>query len=236
MIIPDIHERTEILLGAAALKKLADSHILVAGLGGVGGHCCEALARAGIGKLTLIDSDVVVASNINRQLVALHSTVGQPKVSVMQQRIADINPACQVETRQVFLTPENIDQHLPDDVDWVIDCIDSVPAKVALIARARQRGIQVAASMGAGNRLNPSHIRIADISHTHGCPLARIMRNQLRKEGIENGVLTVFTSEPARPARPRLEGENRPTNGTISYMPPLFGLMLAGAVLSDICD
>lgn len=234
MIIPDIHERTHILLGTTALERLGNAHVLVAGLGGVGGHCTEALARAGIGKLTLIDSDVVTASNINRQLVALHSTVGRAKIEVMQERIADINPACRVNVHQVFLTPENIFEYLPNDVDWVIDCIDTVPSKVALIAAARQRSLPVAASMGAGNRLEPSRIRIADISKTHGCPLARIMRNQLRKVGVESGVLTVFTDEPAQAPRPRQEGESRPTNGTISYMPPLFGLMLAGSVLSRL--
>lgn len=231
MTIPDIFERTDILLGTDVLEKLARAHVVVAGLGGVGGHCAEALARAGIGQLTLIDNDVVTTSNINRQLIALHSTIDQPKVDVMQRRIADINPACQINPAQVFLTPDNIAHHIPDTADWVIDCIDTIPSKVALISTARQRNIPVTASMGAGNRLDPTRIRSADISQTHGCSLARIVRQQLRKAGIHQGVLTVFTDEPARPARPRQGNESRPTNGTISYMPALFGLMIAGVTL-----
>ncbi len=234
MTLPLQFERTAILLGEAALRHLSGRHVLVAGLGGVGGQCADALARAGIGRLTLIDSDVIVPSNINRQLPALLSTVGKTKVDVVRARIADIHPDCHVTTQRVFLTPENISGYLAEDLDFVIDCIDTLASKAALIAAARQRGLPVASSMGAGNRLDPARVRLADISRTHGCPLARLLRAQLRKLGVHDGVLTVFTDEPPRAPRPRGEDESRPTNGTISYMPPLFGLMLAGAVVQRL--
>ncbi len=234
--IPEAFERTAILLGAQGLQRLADCHVLVAGLGGVGGQCADALARAGIGHLTLVDNDVIALSNINRQLPALLSTVGKPKVEVMRARIADINPACRVDTQHIFLTPENMAASLPQHLSHIIDCIDTLPSKVALIATARQANIPIAASMGAGNRLDPTRIKLADISQTHGCGLARLVRTQLRKLGIHEGVLTVFSDEPPRAPRPRGEGEARPTNGTISYMPPLFGMMLAGAVIQRLLN
>lgn len=228
-------ERTHILLGGAGLQLLAGKHIFVAGLGGVGSYCVEALARAGVGKLTLVDHDVVATSNINRQLPALLSTVGQSKAELMQSRIMDINPACQLTIHRVFLTPENINEYVPQTVDYVIDCIDSLNCKVTLVQSSLQRGLLVASSMGAGNRLDPSRIRLADISQTEMCPLARIMRKRLQRHGIKKGVLTVFSDEaPSAPLPPQpVDGPGRPRaiNGTISYMPALFGLMLAGEVL-----
>lgn len=231
MTVPAQFERTEILLTTQEWDRLSKAHVMVAGLGGVGGQCADALARAGIGQLTLIDSDTIVTSNINRQLPALLSTVGQAKIDVLRQRIHDINPDCQVNCKQVFLTPDNMQEHITPQFDYIVDCIDTLPSKVSLIASAHAKGIPIAASMGAGNRIDPSRVHLADISHTHGCPLARLLRSQLRKHGIHNGVLTVFSDEPPRAPRPRSEGETRPTNGTISYMPPMFGLMLAGAVV-----
>lgn len=235
MIIPPQFERTHILLGDAGLQLLAGKHVFVAGLGGVGSYCADALARAGVGKLTLIDHDVVAPSNINRQLPALLSTVGQSKAELMQARIMDINPACQIAIRRVFLTPDNVHDHVPHDVDYVIDCIDSLNCKVALVQSSVKRGLKVASSMGAGNRLDPAHIKLADISRTEMCPLARVMRKRLQRHGIKHGVLTVFSDEPPRaplPPQP-VDGPGRPRaiNGTISYMPALFGLMLAGEVI-----
>lgn len=227
-------ERTSILLGDTGIQRLAQAHVVIAGLGGVGGHCTEALARAGIGHLTLIDNDYVTASNINRQLIALHSSIGQLKVDVMRARILDIHPACQVNTLSCFLTPENISEYLPVNADYLIDCIDTVPSKVALIATAMQANLPVASSMGAGNRQNVSQVKLADISQTHGCALARLIRTQLRQQGISRGVMTVFSDETPSAPRPRSGTENRPTNGTISYMPPLFGLMLAGSVIQNL--
>jgi len=231
-------ERTSILLNETELTRLARAHVLVAGLGGVGSYCAEALARAGVGKLTLIDHDVVAVSNINRQLPALLSTIGQSKAELMAARIRDINPACELNIIREFITPENAIDLVPADVDYVIDCIDSLNCKVALVATSFERGLRVASSMGAGNKLDPSRIKLADISLTCLCPLASIMRKRLRKRGIASGVLTVFTNEPGRaPLAPQpVEGHGRAraVNGTISYMPPLFGLMLAGAVVQQL--
>ncbi len=233
-------ERSHILLGDAGLTRLAQAHVLVAGLGGVGSYCAEALARAGIGALTLIDMDVVAPSNINRQLPALLSTVGQAKADLMAARVHDINPDCRLTTRRVFLTPDSMAAEIPENLDYVADCIDSLNCKVALVASCVERGIPVASSMGAGNKLDPARIQLADISRTRQDPLAAIMRKRLRRRGITRGVLTVFSDEPGRPPLPPVAvegpGRARAVNGTISYMPPLFGLMLAGAVVKALLE
>ena len=236
-ILPSQFERTQILLGDEGIATLRDKHVFVAGLGGVGSYCTEALARAGIGRLTLMDHDVVAVSNINRQLPALLSTVGQSKAELMRARIADINPDCQVTLIRTFLGRENVHELVPKDVDYVIDCIDSMNCKVALVAYSMGQGLKVASSMGAGNKLDPSRIRVADISETIMCPLAREMRKYLRDLGIKKGVLTVYTDEKPRPPLPPQavdRGRPRSVNGTISYMPPLFGFMLAGAVINRL--
>jgi tRNA A37 threonylcarbamoyladenosine dehydratase len=230
-------ERAEILIGAEGLARLASKHVFLAGLGGVGSWCAEALARAGVGRLTLVDMDTVAVSNINRQLPALHSTIGRKKTDVMADRILDINPDCEVEVLDVFIDPDNVQALLPLDVDYVVDCIDSLNCKVALIAEAYRRGVPVAASMGAGNKLDPTKIRLADIAKTQVCPLAREVRHRLRRQGIEKGILTVYSDEtgrPPRPPEPTSHGRARAVNGTISYLPPLFGLMLAGAVIQRL--
>jgi tRNA A37 threonylcarbamoyladenosine dehydratase len=231
-------ERTEILIGKTGIATLASKHIFVAGLGGVGSYCAEALARAGIGRITLVDHDHVAPSNINRQLPALLSTVGLAKIDIMRERIININPTCNLTTHQVFLTTENMLDYVPADADYVIDCIDSLNCKVALVSTSLQRGLNVASSMGAGNRLDPGKIKLADISKTEMCPLARIMRKRLHKLGIRKGILTVFSDEqPADPLPPVAvdgPGRARAVNGTISYMPPLFGLMLAGEVIRQL--
>lgn len=233
--LPPQFERTRILLAADEQARLARAHVLVAGLGGVGSYCAEALARAGVGRLTLIDHDKVALSNINRQLPALLSTVDQPKAEVMAARIRDINPDCRLSVLREFLVPETVADVVPADVDFVIDCIDSLNCKVALVASSVQRGLRVASSMGAGNKLDPTRIKLADISKTCMCPLAAVMRKRLRKRGIAKGVLTVFSDEAGRDPLPPQpvegRGRARAVNGTISYMPPLFGLMLAGAVV-----
>lgn len=236
--LPPQFERTRILLDADEQSRLACAHVLVAGLGGVGSYCAEALARAGVGRLTLIDHDVVAASNINRQLPALLSTVGQPKAELMAARIRDINPACELTVLREFLIPETVADRVPGDADFVIDCIDSLNCKVALVATSVERGLRVASSMGAGNKLDPTRIQIADIAKTSMCPLAAVMRKRLRKRGIAKGVLTVFSDEAGRAPLPPQpvegRGRARAVNGTISYMPPLFGLMLAGAVVQRL--
>ncbi len=231
-------ERTRILLTEAEMARLARAHVLVAGLGGVGSFCVEALARAGVGRMTIIDHDVVAPSNINRQLPALLSTVGQYKADLMAARIRDINPACELAVVREFLTPENVIELVPGDVDYVIDCIDSLNCKVALVATSVERGLKVASSMGAGNKLDPTRVRLADIAQTCQCTLASVMRKRLRKRGILTGVLTVFSDEPGRaplPPEPVAgRGRARAVNGTTSYMPPIFGLMLAGGVVQRL--
>lgn len=238
--LPPQFERTRILLDADEQTKLARAHVLVAGLGGVGSYCAEALARAGVGRLTIIDHDVVASSNINRQLPALLSTVGQPKAEVMAARIRDINPDCHLVVLREFLVPETVADIVPADTDFVVDCIDSLNCKVALVATSVQRGLRVASSMGAGNKLDPARIRVADIAKTCMCPLASVMRKRLRKRGIAKGVLTVFSDEAGRAPLPPQpvegRGRARAVNGTISYMPPIFGLMLAGAVVQKLIE
>lgn len=233
-------ERTHILLGDAGLARLAQKHVFVAGLGGVGSYCAEALARAGVGRLTLLDHDVVAISNINRQLPALLSTVGQPKAELMRARIMDINPTCRLEILRTFLNGENVNELVPE-CDYVVDAIDSLACKVALVGESVKRGLRVASSMGAGNRLDPGRVKIDDISKTEMCPLAKQMRKRLsRHYDLRKGVLTVFSDEqPRAPLPPQPvdgPGRARAVNGTISYMPPLFGMMLAGAVVKALLE
>jgi tRNA A37 threonylcarbamoyladenosine dehydratase len=233
-------ERTHILIGDEGLARLAGKHVFVAGLGGVGSYCAEALARAGVGRLTLLDHDVVAASNINRQLPALLSTVGQAKAELMAARIRDIYPECRLTIIRQFLNTENVNDLVPGDCDYVVDAIDSLACKVALVAESLKRGLRVASSMGAGNRLDPTKIKVADISKTEMCPLARQMRKRLQRQGVTRGVLTIYSDEqPSAPLPPEpVDGTGRPraVNGTISYMPPLFGLMLAGVVIRKLLE
>lgn len=234
---PPQFSRGEILIGAEGVARLAACHVFVAGLGGVGSWCAEALARAGVGRLTVVDMDTVAVSNINRQLPALLSTVGRSKAEVMAERIRDINPDCRLAVLTDFLTPENIPGLLPDDADYVIDCIDSLNCKVALIVAARQRGLAVAASMGAGNKLDVTRVKVSDISRTEVDPLARLVRKRLKRQGVDKGVLCVWSDESGRPPLPPeavSQGRARAVNGTIAYLPPLFGMMLAGAVIQRL--
>ncbi len=236
---PPQFTRTHILIGDTGLQRLKNTHIFIAGLGGVGSYCAEAMARAGIGRLTLLDHDKVVASNINRQLPALLSTVGLSKAELMRARIADINPECRVTLLYDFLGIENVNELVPADVDYVMDCIDSLSCKVALVVESHKRGLKVASSMGAGNRRDPTRIKVADISKTEICPLAREMRKRLRDEEVYEGILTVYSDEhPSAPLPPEPTGRGRPraVNGTISYMPPLFGFTLAGAVIQRLLE
>jgi tRNA A37 threonylcarbamoyladenosine dehydratase len=239
MTLPPQFERSEILIGREGVASLAGKHVFLAGLGGVGSWCAEALARAGIGRLTLADMDAVAVSNINRQLPALLSTVGRPKAEVMAARIRDINPDCRLTLITDFLTPDNIPALLPDDADYVIDCIDSLNCKVALIVEAHGRGLPVAASMGAGNKLDVTRVKVSDIAETEMDPLARVVRKRLRKRGVAGNVLVVWSDEAGRPPRPPeavSHGRPRAVNGTIAYLPPLFGLMLAGAVIQRLLE
>lgn len=234
---PPQFSRSEILIGAQGVARLAECHVFLAGLGGVGSWCAEALARAGVGRLTLVDMDTVAVSNINRQLPALLSTVGRNKAEVMAERVRDINPACRLTVLTDFLTPDNIPDVLPVDADYVIDCIDSLNCKVALIVAARQRGLAVAASMGAGNKLDVTRVKVSDIARTEVDPLARLVRKRLKRQGVDKGVLCVWSDESGRPPLPPeavSQGRARAVNGTIAYLPPLFGMMLAGAVIQRL--
>ncbi len=220
-----VYSRTEMMLGQDAVDRLKASHVAVFGIGGVGGFVTEALARAGVGKITLIDSDRVSVSNINRQIIALHSTVGRYKTEVMKERIADINPECEVTAINEFYSEENpIDL---DGFDYIADCIDSVKSKLHLITEAKKEDIQIISSMGAGNKLDPTRFKVADISKTHTDPLSKVMRTELRKRGINHLKVVFSDEEPINPT-----GERTP--GSISFVPSAVGLIIAGEIIKDL--
>ena len=217
-----LFERTHILIGDTGIERLQNSHVFLAGMGGVGSYTAEALARMGVGKLTLVDHDVVSGSNLNRQLVALKSTVGELKAEVMAARIRDIHPDCHLTLLTDFLTPETIPQILNTDYDVIIDAIDSMSSKSTLLETAWRMQLPVFASMGAGGKLDPTQVRTGDLMDTSICKLAKQLRSQLRKRGVGRGVQTVYSLEsplPPLPPEPVSRGRNRAVNGTVSYMP-----------------
>ena len=218
------YERTIRIIGEEGLKKLRASSVLLFGVGGVGSYVCEGLARAGVGALTLVDKDVVDITNINRQIPALHSTVGKPKVSVMEERVRDIDPACKVETKELFFLPGSADDIDFASYDYVVDAVDTVTAKLYIIERAKQAGVPVISSMGTGNKLDGSAFRIADIEDTKVCPLAKVMRRELRKRGI-SGVKVLYSEE-----------EPKAVGGSISFVPSVAGLLIAGEVVRELLD
>ncbi len=227
-------ERTRLLLGDTAVDKLKAAHVIVFGVGGVGGYTVEALARAGVGKLTLVDADEVTDSNRNRQILALQSTVGLPKVQVAAKRIADINPECQVVPIQMFYTPDTADAIDFSDADYVVDAIDTVSAKLALIAKAKAENVPIICSMGTGNKVHPELLTLTTLDKTSGCPLAKVMRVECRKRGLKN-VPVVYSTEPARKCFvPDTEGTGRHAPGSSSFVPGTAGLLLAGKVIRDI--
>lgn len=236
-LIAPLYERTHILVGDEGVARLRSARVLVAGLGGVGSFAAEALARAGVGELTLVDQDRVAESNLNRQLVALGSTLGRPKVEVMAERIHDINPGCRMTLIQRFLGPEDMVPLLGEGFDQVVDAIDSLASKVELIAVAQGLGAPILSSMGAGGRIDPTRVRVGDLMDTRVCPLARVVRSRLRRRGIGRGITVVWSDEPAlTPLPPEELGRGRPraVNGTLSYLPALFGLTLAGMVVTRL--
>ena len=231
----DIYDRTRMLIGQQGLDRLQQSHVLLAGIGGVGSFAAEALARAGVGTLTFIDSDVVDPTNINRQIHATQATIGQPRVQVMAARIAAINPDIQVHLRQAFLLADNTDTVLDGQTyDYIIDAVDTVTAKLALIQYGRSRNIPVISSMGTANKLDATKFEITDISKTHTCPLARVMRKELRDRGIASGVEVLYST--AKPVDTPLvtSAEGKRTPGSISYVPSVAGLLLAGHVIQQL--
>jgi tRNA A37 threonylcarbamoyladenosine dehydratase len=240
--------RSEILIGAEALQKLNNSKVAIFGVGGVGAYAVEALARAGLGSFVLIDDDVVCLTNLNRQLHATLDTLGRPKVEVMKERILSINPDAKVDTRQEFYTVEKGDKLLQDDLDYVIDAIDTVSAKIDLAVRCNQMGIPIMSSMGAGNKLDPTLFRVDDIYNTSMDPLAKVMRRELRKRGV-GSLKVVYSTEPSLTPRvtalelaressstinTRGEGKRRSIPGSISFVPPVAGLIIAGEVVKDL--
>ena len=238
MRIPHEQIRTAMLVGEDALNQYHTARVAVFGVGGVGGYVCEGLARAGIGALDLFDHDTVSLSNINRQIIALHSTVGRNKVDVMRERIADIAPDCQVKTYPIFYLPENADEIDLSQYDYIVDAIDTVSAKIELAVRAHALGVPIIASMGTGNKLDPFAFRIADISKTDTCPLAKVMRRELRVRGI-NHMKVLFSKElPRKPIL--LEGSEEENRGgkvspaSIATIPSVAGLMIANEILIDL--
>lgn len=233
--------RTAQLLGTEKILRLKNAHVAVFGIGGVGGHLCEALARAGVGHLDLFDSDCVSLSNINRQIIALHSTVGKKKVDVMRERILDINPQCEVRVFPVFYLPENADLYPIDRYDYLADAVDTVSAKIELAVRANAAGIPLISAMGAGNKLDATRFTVTDLFQTSGCPLARVMRRELKVRGISH-LKVVFSPEPAHQntfgeAHSAESGNSRKrAPGSISYVPATAGLLMAGEIILDLTE
>ena len=224
-----IYTRTEMMLGEGGVSNLRASHVAVFGIGGVGGFAVEALARAGVGALTLIDADRVSVSNLNRQIIATKSTVGEYKTEAARARILDINPDCRVTTHNLFFGEETKDEISLAEFDYIIDAIDSVRSKLLLIRRAHEAGVRIISSMGAGNKLDPTRFRVTDISKTHTDPLAKVIRTELRRAGI-NRLRVVFSDEP--PVNPT--GDRTP--GSVSFVPSAVGLILAGEVIKEIAQ
>lgn len=234
----DWNTRTELLLGPERMERLERSHVLVVGLGGVGAYAAEQICRAGVGRMTIVDADEVSASNLNRQLPALHSTIGMPKTEVMERRLLDINPRLQLHTIHTFLRDERTEELLQSATfDYVVDAIDSLSPKVFLLYHAYSRHIPIVSSMGAGAKMDPSLVRVADISKTLNCALAKAVRKRLRAMGVQKGIPVVFSTELANPdAVIEVTDEQckRTTTGTVSYMPAIFGCFLASHVIRNL--
>ncbi len=228
-------QRTEMLIGKDALDKLKNSSVAIFGIGGVGSYVTEALARAGIGKFLLCDSDVVSLSNINRQIIALHSTVGKPKTSVMKERILDINPKAEVIEMETFFSAENADDFDLGGFSYIVDAIDTVSSKLTLIAKAKEKNIPIISSMGTGNKLNPSLFEVTDIYKTSVCPLARVMRKELKARAIDS-LKVLYSKEVPKQTESQIEENGRHIPGSISFVPSSAGLIIAGEVVCDICN
>ena len=230
-------ERTELLLGKEKLEILKNAHVLVVGLGGVGAYAAEMIARAGVGRMTIADADVVGTTNINRQLLALHSTIEKSKAEVMAERLKDINPEIELTVVNRFIKDEETYTLLDAaQYDYVVDCIDTLSPKLALIVAALERKIKVVSSMGAGAKTDPTQLEIKDISKTHHCPLAHMLRKRLHKVGVYKGFKAVFSPEPIREGAMIIEEEQNKKSqvGTISYIPALFGIGCASVVIRDL--
>lgn len=231
--------RTELLIGEEGLHRLRKSTVMVLGVGGVGSHCIEALARSGAGRLILVDNDTVSLTNINRQSIAYHSTIGQYKTQVMKERIRDICPQTEVVTYEMFVLPENMDTLFEERPDYIVDAIDTVTAKLALVERAKADEIPIISCMGTGNKLHAEMFEITDISKTSVCPLCKVMRKELKAKGIFH-LKVLYSKEKPVDISGRDSGEEkgqrRSIPGSVSFVPPVAGLLIAGEVIRDICE
>ena len=242
--------RTELLLGKEAMDRLTNARVAVFGIGGVGGYVCEALVRSGVGAFDLIDDDKVCLTNLNRQIIATRKTVGKYKVEVMKERILDINPDAQVNIHQCFFLPENADEFSFDAYDYVVDAVDTVTAKIEIIMQAKKKEIPVISSMGAGNKLDPTAFRVADIYKTKVCPLAKVMRRELKKRGVKKLKVVYSEEQPIQPIEDMSIScrancicppgakhkctERRAIPGSVAFVPSVVGLIIAGEVVKDI--
>lgn len=227
-------ERTELLLGKEAMDTLRQSHVAIFGIGGVGGYVCEALARSGIGHFDLIDNDTVALSNINRQIIALDSTIGRQKTEVMKERILQINPNAIVDIHNCFYLPETRDQFDFTRYDYVADAVDTVTAKIDIIMACHENHVSVISAMGAGNKLNPAQMEVSDIYKTSMCPLAKVMRRELKKRGIKKLKVVYSKEKPIKPFETGERKGNAPVPGSISFVPSVSGIIMASEIVKDL--
>ena len=226
--------RTELLVGEEGINKLHNSKVIVFGIGGVGSFVVEALTRAGVGNLILVDNDTICISNLNRQIHATQATVGMIKVEAMKERVISINPKCNVEAKQVFITADNISEIIPSDVDYVVDAIDTVTSKLALAEYCYKNNINIS-SMGTGNKMDPTQFRVSDVFKTKVCPLAKVMRHELRKRGVKKLKVVYSEEMPMTPDKGRaVPSAKRQTPGSISFVPPVAGMIIGGEVIKDL--
>lgn len=228
-----IFDRTALLLGEDAIKKLSCAHVAVFGVGGVGGYVCEMLARSGVGEFTLIDSDTVSETNRNRQIIALSSTTGRFKTEVMKERILDINPEAKVNIYNVFYTPENADDIPLESFDYIADCIDTMQSKIELILRATNGGVKIISAMGAGNKLDPMAFEISDIYKTSVCPLARTLRYELKKRGVKKLKVAYSKEEPKKPSVDLVD-HGRHIPASTAFTPSAMGILIASEITKDL--
>lgn len=243
--------RTELLLGKEAMEKLSGARVAVFGIGGVGGYVCEALVRSGVGHFDLVDDDKVCLTNLNRQIIATRKTIGQYKTDVMKERILDINPDTEVRVHKCFFLPENADEFPFEEYDYIVDAVDTVTAKIELVMKAQEKNVPIISSMGAGNKLDGSMFRVADIYKTKVCPLAKVMRRELKKRGVEKLKVVYSEEMPTRPIEDMAIScrtncicppgakhkctERRDIPGSVAFVPSVAGLIIAGEVIKDLC-
>lgn len=243
--------RTQLLLGKDSMEKLHDAHVAVFGIGGVGGYVCEALVRSGVRRFDLIDDDKICLTNLNRQIIATRKTVGKYKTEVMKERILEINPDCEVEVHKCFFLPENADEFDFDNYDYIVDAVDTVTAKIELVIKAKEKNVPIICSMGAGNKLDASMFKVSDIYKTKVCPLAKVMRRELKKRGVRKLKVVYSEEQPIRPIEDMSIScrthcicppgakhkctERRDIPGSVAFVPSVVGLIIAGEIVKDIC-